>query len=153
MRIGIVYTSLSGNTEELAQILHELFVELEYRPQLINIADFPLHELAEYDAMAIGTYTWGDGDIPLEMKPIYNKFKGLKDKKMVTAIFGTGDRFYPRYCGAVDAFKNVLKTNTNLAVTLKIELLPQKQDLSKCKKFVELFANRIQSSLHLDTVK
>lgn len=147
MRIGVVYTSVSGNTEELARLLHELLIEQKFRSQLINIADFPVHELAEYDALAIGTYTWGDGEIPIEMEPIYNEFKGLKDKKMVTAIFGTGDRFYPHYCGAVDMFKNVLKANTILAVTLKVELLPQKQDLSKCKKFVELFAKRVQTSL------
>ncbi|WP_313799765.1 flavodoxin domain-containing protein [Cytobacillus sp.] len=147
MRIGIVYTSVSGNTEELARLLHELLMEQKFRSQLINITDFPVHELAEYDALAIGTYTWGDGEIPLEMETIYNKFKDLRSKEMVTAIFGTGDRFYPHYCGAVDTFKNVLKINTNLAVTLKVELLPQKRDLSKCKKFVELFTKRIQTSL------
>ncbi|MED3553381.1 flavodoxin domain-containing protein [Cytobacillus praedii] len=148
MKIGIIYTSVSGNTKELAHLLHELFSRQTIRAHLFHIADFPIHTLSTFDAIAIGTYTWGDGDIPAEMEPLFREFEKIPQMKMITGVFGTGDSFYPHFCGAVDKFRDLLKINTDLAVTLKIELLLQKQDISKCKRFVELFANRIQTSCH-----
>lgn len=146
MKIGIIYTSISGNTKELAQLLYELFKKQTIKVHLFHIKDFPIQTLSDFDAIAIGTYTWGNGEIPLEMEPLYHAFEKSKQTKMITGVFGTGDSFYPYYCGAVDKFKDLLKIYTNLAVTLKIELSPQTQDILKCKRFVELFAERMQQS-------
>ena len=54
-------------------------------------------QLTEYDAVIIGTYTWGDGDIPTEMLPLYRAFENQEVSKIVTGIVGTGDRFYPNF--------------------------------------------------------
>jgi flavodoxin I len=109
----------------------------------IRVADFPLEKLSRYDAIVIGTYTWGDGDIPDEMRHLYNEFEVQAVKNVVTGVVGTGDQFYPNFCGAVDKFRDMLYVQTQLAVTLKIELTPQLQDLKRCKKFVDSLIKRL----------
>lgn len=145
MKIALVYSSITGNTEELIYILKELFRIYNMEVTAIRVADFPLEKLARYDAIVIGTYTWGDGDIPDEMQPLYNAFEVQEVKNVVTGVVGTGDQFYPNFCGAVDKFRDMLFVQTQLAVTLKIELTPQLQDLKRCRKFVDSIIKRVDN--------
>lgn len=145
MNIALVYTSKTGNTKELMDILCNLFREHhQQQVQLYHINSFPLTSLDDYDAMIVGTYTWGSGDIPKEMTPLYHAFEQQNVKHLITGVVGTGDRFYPNFCGAVDEFRDMLFVHTNLAVTLKVELTPQTQDLERCEKFVKLMLKRLQ---------
>jgi flavodoxin I len=142
-RLAIVYTSVTGNTEEVASILYQAS-KLNFNDvSLYPVNKFPLTHLEEFDAIMVGTYTWGNGDIPREMVAVYKAFEHANKKNLVTGVFGTGDSFYPHFCGAVDAFKNMLYVHTNLAATLKIELMPQVGDLKRCYQFVESLANRV----------
>ncbi|MBS4190832.1 flavodoxin domain-containing protein [Bacillus sp. FJAT-49705] len=150
MRIAIVYTSITGNTEELALLLCEQFKKNVDDIFLYRIEQFPLHTLENFDAIVIGTYTWGNGDIPIEMEQIFQAIAKRERKNLVTGIFGTGDRFYPYFCGAVDRFKDVLNNSTDLAVTLKVELLPQELDLNRCMKFVNIISERVQMKHQLN---
>jgi flavodoxin I len=122
-KLAIVYTSVTGNTEEVASILYQAsklnFKHVSIYP--VNL--LPRINLEEFDAVLIGTYTWGNG------------------------VFGTGDSFYPDFCGAVDEFRNMLYAHTTLAATLKIELMPQVGDLKKCYQFVGSIANRLNTLL------
>ncbi|NRD78162.1 flavodoxin domain-containing protein [Bacillus sp. BRMEA1] len=145
MKIAIVYSSKTGNTEELVNILCQLFLLHDKKPDVYKIEDFPLQSLQTYDGIIIGTYTWGDGDIPVEMLPLYEAFEHQDVKRIITGVFGTGDRFYPNFCGAVDEFRDMLFVRTNLAVTLKVELAPQSSDIKNCGKFVELFLTRLRN--------
>jgi len=138
MNIGIVYTSKTGNTKELVELLYKLFLSQDTKLDCYKVEDFPLSLLPEYDAVIIGTYTWGDGEIPAEMTPLYEAFERENIKHVITGVVGTGDRFYPHFCGAVDEFRDMLYVQTTLAVTLKVELTPQISDIEKCRKFVEV---------------
>ncbi len=144
MKIAIVYSSKTGNTEELVKYLYELFSLHFIKIELYHVDQFPLSKLSEYDAIVIGTYTWGDGEIPTEMLPLYEAFEKQEVKHMLTGIVGTGDSLYPQFCGAVDEFRDMLYVQTDLAVTLKVELSPQPSDIKRCCKFVELFVERIR---------
>jgi flavodoxin I len=142
-RLAIVYTSVTGNTEEVARILYHAS-----KPNFSDVSLYPVNKftrimLEEFDAIMIGTYTWGNGEIPREMLSVYQAIELTNKKNLVTGVFGTGDSFYPHFCGAVDAFKNMLYVNTTLAATLKIELMPQVGDLKRCNQFVGSIANRI----------
>ena len=99
----------------------------------------------QYDIVVITTYTWGSGDVPKEMKPIYRAFEELDVKHLITGVARTGDRFYANFCGAVDESKDMLFVHTNLAVTLKIELMPQSCDLKRCGQFVERILQQASS--------
>ncbi|MDQ0201552.1 flavodoxin domain-containing protein [Neobacillus ginsengisoli] len=145
MNIALVYSSITGNTEELINILKGLFRFYNVESTAIRVDDFPLEKLARYDAIVIGTYTWGDGDIPDEMRSLYNAFEDQDVRNVVTGVVGTGDQFYPNFCGAVDEFRDMLYVHTQLAVTLKIELTPQLQDLKRCRKFVDSLIKRLST--------
>jgi flavodoxin I len=137
MKAAIVYTSVTGNTKELAEYVYQIFLRQSVDLKIYRIEEFPLVHLSSYHAVVIGTYTWGSGEIPKEMWALYQAFESLEKKDITTAVFGTGDSFYPNYCGAVNQFRDMLYTNSNLAATLKIELMLQKQDLNRCHKFVD----------------
>lgn len=137
LSVAIVYASVSGNTKELAEELYQIFLTKSVHISIYCIEEFSVSDICHYDAVAIGTYTWGNGDIPKEMMPLYNAFESTSRKDITTTVFGTGDSFYPMFCGAVDQFRDMLYVHTNLAATLKVELRPQEQDLLRCKKFVE----------------
>ncbi len=143
MKAAIIYTSKTGNTEELALELRTHFSR-RIHTDLFTIDRFPLSQLHEYEVIIIGTYTWGDGEIPLEMMALYQWIEREETDSLTTAVFGTGDSFYPNFCGAVDEFRDMLYVHTNLAATFKVELAPQAGDREKCKRFVEIVMNRLK---------
>lgn len=140
----MVYASRTGNTEELIKCLYERFLPHFSNIVLYEVDEFALSQLSEYDAIVIGTYTWGDGEIPPDMFFLYEAFEKQNVKHMITGVVGSGDRFYPHFCGAVDEFRDMLYVQTNLAVTLKIELFPQESDMERCNQFVDFFIKRVK---------
>jgi flavodoxin I len=137
MRIALVYTSKTGNTEALMEVIKECFKEQEIDLTVSRVEHFPLNDLARFNAIVIGTYTWGNGEIPSEMMKLYRAFEQQSVKNVVTGVAGTGDSGYHHFCGAVDEFRNMLYVHTNLAVTLKIEVVPQPSDIDRCRRFVK----------------
>ncbi|MEK4148877.1 flavodoxin domain-containing protein [Robertmurraya sp. FSL W8-0741] len=143
MKLAIVYSSISGNTEELAHMIMEQFKLKGLDIACYRVEDFPLHLLPTFDGLLIGTYTWGDGEVPLEMIPLQTQLNSRSWEHLITGVFGTGDSFYPKFCGAVNAFRDSLKDKTNLAVTLKVELLPQESDMGRIATFVDRIIERM----------
>ena len=142
-RVAIVYASATGNTKAAAEILQHIFRETQVPVSIFAINDFPLAELSRYDVVVVGTYTWGSGEIPKELRGLFNAFEELGNKKLVTAVLGTGDSCYAEFCGAVDRFRDMLFVHTELAATLKIELLPQQADSVRCQKFVAAISRKL----------
>ena len=142
MKAAIIYTSKTGNTEELALELHEC-LSRHIPTDIYTAGRISLSQLNDYEIIIIGTYTWGMGEIPLEMMSLYEWIECQNVNHLTTAVFGTGDRFYPNFCGAVDKFRDMLYVHTNLAATLKVELSPQRSDREKCERFAGILMKRI----------
>ena len=142
-RIAIVYASVTGNTEAVAQILQEICAAKSLEVEVWPINDLPIPELSRCDAVLVGTYTWGSGEIPKEMQELFQAFENLERKELVTAVFGTGDSFFAEFCGAVDGFRDMLYVHTDLAATLKIELMPQEKDFVRCEKLIDSVLNKL----------
>jgi flavodoxin I len=142
-KIAIVYTSVTGNTEELANIIYNSFQIYPFETIIYQVGNFPLSLVSDFDVIIIGTYTWGNGDIPKEMEKLYRALEFLNEKSLVTAVFGTGDSFYPSYCGAVDKFRDMLFVHTDLAAILKVELSPGQQDVKRCSNLVQVIYNKV----------
>jgi flavodoxin I len=143
MKIAIVYSSKTGNTEELAQRIFHLFLKKNVMASLFRIEQFRVRDLSQFAAIVIGTYTWGNGEIPQEMMELYRAFETQNVKKVLTAVIGTGDSGYPKFCGAVDEFKDMLYVHTNLIATLKIEVSLQMKDMDRCSRFVTIFLDQL----------
>ena len=144
MKIAFVYTSKTGNTEELVFYIRDLFLENNITVDLFRVEDFPIQDLTSFDAIIIGTYTWGDGEIPVEMTALYRTFESEDVGHIVTGAVGTGDSFYPQFCGAIDAFRDMLYVHSRLAATLKIEVALQTKDLERCRRFVDIIWNKFE---------
>ncbi|MBD8069585.1 flavodoxin domain-containing protein [Bacillus sp. PS06] len=147
MKVAIVYSSITGNTLELSARIYNLLQEKLIDVVLYEVKDFELSFLDQLDGLIIATYTWGDGMIPKEMEPLYEAFEKKNLKHVITGVTGTGDRFYPHFCGAVDQFRDMLFVHSNLAVTLKVELKPQISDEVRCGQFVDLLLQRYHSNV------
>lgn len=147
-KVAIVYSSVTGNTEELVRMVASCFQSRSVFTELFQVEDFLLANIHDYDGLIIGTYTWGSGEIPVEMMPVYQEVERQDVQQLATGVVGTGDSFYPSFCGAVDEFRDMLYVHTSLVATLKVELQPQFKDYEKCEKLVELIIERIQSQTY-----
>lgn len=147
LKIALIYSSVTGNTKELINLIKQSFHQYKADVQIYKVKDFDLDKLNRYDAIVIGTYSWGNGEIPREMVPLYRAFELQNVQNVVTGIAGTGDQLYPSYCGAVNRFRDMLFVHTQLAATLKVELFPQANDIVKCAKFTDIIISRA-SQLH-----
>ncbi|MEH7384703.1 flavodoxin domain-containing protein [Bacillus sp. JJ1521] len=145
MKVAIVYTSITGNTEETTRIVNSYMKRYSSHCYVFQVEYFPFYKLESFDVIIIGTYTWGNGDIPQEMIPLYRAFEKNPTKDIVTGVFGTGDQCYPHFCGAVDEFRDMLYVQSNLAATLKIELMPQHIDEHRFERFAQVVMERVNS--------
>lgn len=141
--IAIVYSSVTGNTAELAGMLLECAQTRWTDVRVFDPREFCREKMGDFDVVLVGSYTWGSGEIPHDMQRVYQHFENADCKNIVTAVFGTGDSFFAEYCGAVNRFRDMLFDQTQLAAVLKVELSPQEQDRARCEKFVEAVARRL----------
>lgn len=72
MRVLIGYISMSGNTEEIAEILKNVLVLKDCEVDMEYLDQIEAETMLAYDCAFIGTYTWGDGDMPHshQVKPL-----------------------------------------------------------------------------------
>lgn len=133
MNIAIVYSSMSGNTEEVAALIEETHRERGDRVVTFEADRVGYREamsLANYDLVYFGSYTWADGVLPEEMKDTFRLvLKELSVPIRQAAVFGTGDKVFVHFCRAVDEMAyHLSKYGIPLAgELLKIEQSPRNQ--------------------------
>lgn len=131
---------MTGNTEFMAEcIANEL--QLVGEEVVLKEAAFAyVEELEEYKQILLGTYTWGDGDLPDEAVDFYEEVKEIDLLGKKVACFGSGDTSYRSFAGAVDIWEELLKEK---GCSLAVESLKIDQDESdtegKCKRFAQEF--------------
>ncbi len=84
----IVYASMSGNTQEVADLIDNELSELGAIVLTHRIGAELAPDPREFDAMIIGTYTWDKGATPDEVKDFAAEL-GYKPDNVY--VFGTGD--------------------------------------------------------------
>ncbi|MGE7780853.1 flavodoxin domain-containing protein [Peribacillus sp. NPDC097264] len=136
-KTAIVHHSAGGNTKVLAEVLASLLPEAE----LFRVLEFDIRTVHEYDSLIVGTYTWGNGELPARMSAFYSELEQMPISHLKTGVFGTGETNYNHFCGAVDQFRDMLFAKSQLVATLKIEQMYQEADLPRIKKFASLFTN------------
>jgi flavodoxin I len=141
MKIAIVYHSAGGNTKALADRISSCLPQA----RLFTITDFDPATLSSYAGLLVGTYTWGDGELPAKMIPFYKELEAQNISHLVTGVFGTGETNYHHFCGAVNQFRDMLYVHSTLAVTLKIEQMFQASDVPRIQKFTDIFERTITS--------
>lgn len=138
MKIGVIYASMSGNTEAIADMIVEQLAEQNHEVELKDMLSLSASDLLTYDLVFMGMYTWGDGDYPDECLDIIEEMEQLDLNQQLFAIFGSGDTSYSEFCGALDKLKELIESQSGICLgePLRIEFNPSKADEEEIKNFV-----------------
>jgi len=106
MRILIAYTSLSGNTRDLARMVR---ARCEQAGHTVTWIDADIHTLTDvtadpwHDLYLLGAWTANAGRTPVEMKRFIAELVAAVGKPACLALFGTGETQWGEeyYCGAL----------------------------------------------------
>jgi flavodoxin I len=140
MKIAVVYASMSGNTEAIAEFITNELTENNFEVDLIDMLSLKsASEILDYNMAFIGMYTWGDGDYPDECLDIIEELEELELNQFPFALFGSGDTSYPEFCGALDQLQKLLIKQGGIMTTepLRIHLNPNKEDQIKINEYVQ----------------
>ncbi|PTQ52013.1 MAG: Flavodoxin [Brockia lithotrophica] len=151
----VSYVSYSGNTRETAEIVAEVLSEKGFDVTLLDVSEAtPPGELGGFDVYAFGALTWGDGELPEEMRVFLRGLLPLLEERAEegrapkASVFGTGDSIFPRFCWAVDImFYHLTKREIpTFPEKLKIEQSPYGLgQVAKVKTWAEKLAEWAQS--------
>ena len=148
-KVLLVYASMSGNTEAIADLLEKSLIEYGVEVKKLEAFDVDLSLFEEYESILLGAYTWGDGDLPDEMLDIYEEMEDLDFSSKQFAVFGSGDTSYDQFCGAVDLLQEKLieRGGEIICEALKIEFNPEGEDVEKCLQFGKNVAAKITEKI------
>lgn len=153
MNIAIVYSSMSGNTEEVATLIdttHRRRGDNVKRFEADRIGHKEAQSLSSYDLVYFGSYTWADGVLPEEMKDTFRLIlKELNVPIRQAALFGTGDKMFVHFCRAVDEMAyHLSKYGIPLAgELLKIEQSPRNQPFN-VRHWTERMAQHVEEGVY-----
>lgn len=149
----IAFASMSGNTEELAYLIEERLREekIKVTVKQIGYDKMEIDAFSQFDGIALGTYTEGDGDIPYEAEDFYDELDEADWTGKPVALFGSCDSMYPYYGGAIDQFEDRLIDLGAVIMmdSLKVELSPDKEDEKRCRDFAGTFAEALSRQASL----
>ncbi|MED4601980.1 flavodoxin [Paenibacillus validus] len=133
----IVFASMTGNTEEMAELVADGVRAAGIEPVLKSVVDANASELEKYDGVLLGAYTWGDGDLPDEFLDFYEEMDDIQLAGRKAAVFGSADSSYSQYGAAVDTLIAKLKEQGADVVQegLKVELNPSGDEKEVCRAF------------------
>ncbi|MEN0642659.1 flavodoxin [Alkalicoccobacillus gibsonii] len=145
-KIVLVFASMSGNTEDIADLITGKLRANGFVVDQEEMEEYDPANLTEYDGIIIGSYTWGDGDLPYEAEDFYTAMDDVDLSGKQAAVFGSGDTVYPEFCEAVHTFEKKLVECGAVLITegLKIEFTPEtEEDFQACDRFVEEFIKKM----------
>jgi flavodoxin I len=145
----IVYASMTGNTEEIANLIgegiHKAGATFEHK----DILEVDATELQNYDGILLGTYTWGDGDLPDEILDFYEEMNTLNLTGKKAAVFGSCDSSYEHRGRAVDLLmEKLIELGADIVLDeLKIDLSPSIAEREQCIQYGRFFVEKTSSAL------
>ncbi|MCC9078890.1 flavodoxin [Litorilinea aerophila] len=95
--IGLFYGSTDGNTEAVAREIQACFARKGYDlVELVDVAEYYLAEMLEYDHLILGIPTWNVGQLQRDWEASFEELDELDLTGKQVAIFGLGDQVgYP----------------------------------------------------------
>ena len=91
-KLVMIFASMSGNTEEMADHIAGAIRETENEIEVIDIMDTPEASILEqYDGIILGAKTWGDGDLPDDFLDFYDAMDSIYLTGEKAAAFGSCD--------------------------------------------------------------
>ena len=113
-KIGIFYGSSMGNTEEVAEKLHQILTpDLS---DIFNVDSANEEDLKKYECLVLATSTWGIGDMQDDMEDFLDLLLKADLKKKKVALLGLGDQeAYPdSFADGIGTLYEKLRDRTTL---------------------------------------
>ena len=135
----IVYASMTGHTEEIADIVAEGFEYYDFDVEVMECSSVDPSDFADADICVIATYTYNVGGLPSEFVEFY---KDLADEDLsgkIYGVVGSGDTYFEEFCLAVDKFSAQFeKTGAQKgAEPVKIDFAVEEEDIPRLQDFVK----------------
>lgn len=135
----IVYASMTGNTEACADIVADKLEDLGWDVECDECTTVDPEDFVDADLCIVGTYTYGDGELPDEIVDFYEDLADVDLNGKIYGCFGSGDTFYDDFCICVDMFeaqfeKTGAKKGANL---VRVDLAPEEEDVTELEAFAE----------------
>lgn len=140
----IVYASMTGNTEEIADIVAKKLEELGHAVEVDECTTVDASDFEAADIAIVATYTYGDGELPDEIVDFYEDLKELDLSEKVYGVVGSGDTFYDEFCKSVDDFEAAfaLTGARRGADSVKVDLAAEDEDIVRLEAFAEQLSAR-----------
>lgn len=135
----IVYASMTGNTEEIADIVADKLRDLGVEVDVDECTTVDADEFQDVDLAIVATYTYGDGDLPDEIVDFYEDLKDLDLEGKISGVVGSGDTFYDNFCQSVDDFEQAFAETGAIkgAESVKVDLAAEEDDIARLEAFAE----------------
>ena len=135
----VVYATITGNNEDVADIITESFEDqgVEVDETEITMAD--VEDFKDVDICVVCPYTYDEGALPDEGLDFYDDLQEAHLTGKVYGVAGSGDTFYADdYCKAVDLFGEAFEKAhaTKGADNVHINLSPDEDDIKTLDSFV-----------------
>lgn len=132
MKAQIVFASMTGNDEDMAEILEENLQDAGFDVENIDVSFADASSYLDADLCVMVTYTYGEGVMTDELKDFYDQLVTLDLSGKKFAVMGSGDKTYKdHYCENVDDFeKAFIKCSAvEVAKPVKIENAVDDEDI------------------------
>ena len=138
----IVYASMTGNTEEIADIVAETLENLKIDVEINECTQVEAEDFSDADICVVATYTYGDGELPDEIVDFYEELQEIDLTGKIYGVCGSGDTFYDEFCKSVDDFDAVFtKTGaTKGTENVKVDLAAEEEDIQALETFAKKLA-------------
>ena len=125
-KLLVLYTSKTGNTQSFVDWFGKQFSN-QFDITYFNLyRDKNLTNIEQYDIIALGSYTWANGKIPVEMKRFVIENRELLQEK-VAFLFGSGITIDAHFCAALDSIQIILDKEI-YSIKFELTFIPDEHD-------------------------
>ena len=141
----IVYASMTGSTEEIADIVAEKLEDLGHTVDVDECTTVDAADFEDADMAIVATYTYGDGDLPDEIVDFYEDLADVDLSGKIYGVVGSGDTFYDYFCKSVDEFEDqfALTGATKGANSVKVDLAAEDEDIENLEAFAQTMSDKL----------
>lgn len=146
MKAKIVYASMTGNDEDMADILEEDLQDLGFETDSSEVVFADASEYLDSDLCIFVTYTYGEGTMTDEIADFYDQLKELDLSGKYFAVMGSGDKTYgEHFCENVfDYQKAFLACNaTEITAPVTIENAPDDEAIEAIDQAAREMADKL----------
>ncbi|GHP14739.1 flavodoxin [Lentilactobacillus fungorum] len=136
----VVYATITGNNEDIADIVTEYFEDHGVDVEETEISQTDPAVFEDVDICVVCPYTYDEGALPEEGMDFYDDLAELDLTGKVYGVAGSGDTFYEDYYNvSVDKFDEAFQKTgaTRGSDGVKINLEPDEDDITKLDAFAQ----------------